>query len=130
MRTPRRRPHMLGCPNSRCPPRYRRGGKGQWMRIVRRRFALGAVMLTASVALGACGGEGTDSAASSSATTQASAAPEDTIAPDAAVGAGLGKPKRGAAAAARAPDGDAAKRGAGGAGAGGAADRGARQKKR
>jgi predicted component of type VI protein secretion system len=82
------------------------------MRTLRGRLALGALTVAASVALGACGGDGSDSAASSSAATQTTAAPEDTIAPDAAVGAGLVRLKGVAAKAAAAADGEAAKQAA------------------
>ena len=76
----------------------------------RGRFALIEAMLVLSVALGACGGDD-DSAgsASSAATTQAAASPEDTIAPDAEVGAGLVKLKGVAEKAAGAPGGTASK---------------------
>jgi hypothetical protein len=77
----------------------------------RGRFALIAAMLVLSVALGACGGDDNDSGGSSSsaATTQAAAGPEDTIAPDAEVGAGLVKLKGVAETVADAPDGSESK---------------------
>jgi hypothetical protein len=72
----------------------------------RGRFALIAAMLVLSVALGACGGDDDSSgSASSAATTQAAAGPEDRIAPDAEVGAGLVKLKGVAEKVADAPDG-------------------------
>jgi hypothetical protein len=74
------------------------------------RFALAAALLALSAGLAACGGDDSASSGSSSAaTTQAAASPEDTIAPDAAVGAGLVKLKGVAATIAAAPDGDASK---------------------
>jgi hypothetical protein len=83
------------------------------MRTLRGRLVLGAVMVAASVALGACGGDDGDgagsSAATSTATTAEAAAPEDKIAPDAEVGAGLVKLKGVAASVAGAADGAAAK---------------------
>jgi hypothetical protein len=74
------------------------------------RFALVAVMAAMGIALGACGGDD-DSAGttSSAASTPAAASPEDTIAPDAEVGAGLVKLKAVAENVADAPDGDASK---------------------
>jgi hypothetical protein len=83
------------------------------MRTLRGRLVLGAVMVAASVALGACGGDDSDgagsSAATSTATAEGAAAPEDKIAPDAEVGAGLVKLKGVAASVAGAADGAAAK---------------------
>jgi hypothetical protein len=74
----------------------------------RGRFALAAAMLVLSVALGACGGDdGSAGGASGAGATQAGASPEDTIAPDAEVGAGLVKLKGVAEKVADAPDGDA-----------------------
>jgi hypothetical protein len=73
------------------------------------------LVVAAVMALGACGsdsgGAGSASTSSSSAATTAasSAAPEDTIAPDAAVSAGLAKLKAVGAKVAAAPDGDSAK---------------------
>jgi hypothetical protein len=76
----------------------------------RGRFALIAAMLVLSVALGACGGDDDSSGGTSSAaTTQAAASPEDTIAPDAQVGAGLVKLKGVAEKVADAPDGTESK---------------------
>jgi hypothetical protein len=74
------------------------------------RFALVAVMAAMGIALGACGGDD-DSAGttSSAASAPAAASPEDTIAPDAEVGAGLVKLKAVAENVADAPDGDASK---------------------
>jgi hypothetical protein len=66
------------------------------MRTVRGRIGLVATLLAASVALGACGGGGNDSAGpsaggvSDATTTQAASGPESHIAPDAEVTAGLG----------------------------------------
>jgi hypothetical protein len=74
-------------------------------------------MLAASVALGACGGDESDgggASATSTATTQSTAAPEDHIAPDAEVAAGLVKLKGVGAKIAAAADGDAAKKAAAG----------------
>jgi hypothetical protein len=82
------------------------------MRTLRGRLVLGAAAVAASVALGACGGDDGDSAGSSSATTataQATAAPEDTIAPDAAVSAGLVQLKAVGAKVAGAASGEEAK---------------------
>ena len=81
------------------------------MTTLRGRFALIAAMLAVGVALGACGGEGNESGGSSSgaATTQAAASPEETIAPDAEVGAGLVKLKGVAEKVADAPDGTESK---------------------
>jgi hypothetical protein len=81
------------------------------MSTLRGRFALIAAMLAVGVALGACGGDDNDSGGSSSgaATTQAAPSPEDTIAPDAEVGAGLVKLKAVAEKAAGAPDGTESK---------------------
>jgi hypothetical protein len=77
-------------------------------------FALLAALVALGAGLAACGGDdgGSSSgstAASGAATTQAAASPEDTIAPDAAVGAGLVKLKAVAEKVAGAPDGDEAK---------------------
>ena len=82
------------------------------MTTVRGRFALAAALVALSAGLAACGGDDNDSASSgssSAATTQAAASPEDTIAPDAAVGAGLVKLKGVAEQVADAPDGDESK---------------------
>jgi len=85
------------------------------MSTLRGRFALVAAMVALCVALGACGGDESDSgsssgpASSSEATTQAAAGPEDTIAPDAAVGAGLVKLKGVAEHVADASDADTSK---------------------
>ena len=81
------------------------------MTTLRGRFALVAVMLALSGALGACGGDDNDSGGTSSSagTTQAAASPEDTIAPDAEVGAGLVKLKGVAEKVADAPDGNDSK---------------------
>ena len=85
------------------------------MRTLARRLLVGAVMVTAGLALGACGSDSGDSgstpALSSSAATTAAAtaAPEDTIAPDAAVATGLVKLKGVGATVAAASDGDSAK---------------------
>jgi hypothetical protein len=86
------------------------------MSTLRGRFALLAALIALAIGLAACGGDGNDSAGSSSsagttsaASTQASAAPEDTIAPDAAVGAGLVKLKGVAARIADASGADASK---------------------
>jgi iron uptake system EfeUOB component EfeO/EfeM len=81
------------------------------MSTLRGRFALVAAMVAMTVALGACGGDDNDSGASSSdaATTQAAASPEDTIAPDAVVGAGLVKLKGVAERVADASDGETSK---------------------
>src|SRR3954453_22134809 len=82
------------------------------MTTLRGRFTLAAALVALSAGLGACGGEDNASpgaspaATSSAATTQAAASPEDTIAPDAAVGAGLVKLKGVAATVADAPTGD------------------------
>ena len=78
------------------------------MSTLRGRLAPLAAMVALSVGLAACGGDDNDtsSASSSGATTQAAASPEDTIAPDAAVGAGLVKLKGVAEKVAGAPDGD------------------------
>ena len=78
------------------------------------RFALASFMLAASVGLVACGGdEGGSAGSSGAATTATTAAPEDRIAPDAEVGAGLAKLKRVAAKVAAAADGAQAKDAAG-----------------
>jgi hypothetical protein len=71
-------------------------------------------MFAMGVALAACGGDDkAGSSASSAATTaEATAAPEDTIAPDAEVGAGLVKLKGVAAKIAGAADGGASKQAA------------------
>src|SRR4051794_8445896 len=75
------------------------------------RFALASVMVVASVGLGACGGD--DGSSSAGATTTAvTAAPEDRIAPDAEVGAGLVRLKGVAAKVAGAANGAEAKRAA------------------
>src|SRR3954453_17890095 len=75
------------------------------------RFALASVMVVASVGLGACGGD--DGSSSAGATTTAvTAAPEDRIAPDAEVGAGLVRLKGVAAKVAGAANGGEAKRAA------------------
>jgi len=86
------------------------------MRTLRGRFALVAAMAAMCVALGACGGDDNDSSGASSsaastdaATTQAAAGPEDTIAPDAVVGAGLVKLKGVAEQVADASDADTSK---------------------
>jgi hypothetical protein len=86
------------------------------MRTLRGRLVLGAVLLAVSVAVGACGGDDGDSASSSSggaatseATTQSTAAPEDRIAPDAEVSAGLVALKGVAAKVSGAASGDEAK---------------------
>ena len=92
------------------------------MRTLRGRVVLGAVMLAASVALGACGGDESDGTAASGATATATststaestAAPEDHIAPAAEVAAGLVKLKGVGATVAAAADGDGAKKAAGG----------------
>ena len=80
------------------------------MSTLRGRLALGAAMVAIGVTLGACGGDDNDSsssaATSDAATTQAAASPEDTIAPDAAVGAGLVKLKGVAEKVADASDAD------------------------
>jgi hypothetical protein len=78
------------------------------MSALRGRLAPLAAMVALSVGLAACGGDDNDtsSGSSSGATTQAAASPEDTIAPDAAVGAGLVKLKGVAEKVAGAPDGD------------------------
>jgi len=80
------------------------------MSTLRGRFALVAAMVAVGVALGACGGDDTNSssgaATTDAATTQAAASPEDTIAPDAAVGAGLVKLKGVAEKVADASDAD------------------------
>jgi hypothetical protein len=81
------------------------------MSTLRGRLAPLAAMVALSVGLAACGGDDNDtsSGSSSGATTQAAASPEDTIAPDAAVGAGLVKLKGVAEQVADAPDGDESK---------------------
>jgi hypothetical protein len=85
------------------------------MSTLRGRLALVAAMVAMSVALGACGGDDSDSgsastaASSDAATTQAAAGPEETIAPDAAVGAGLVKLKGVAEKVADSSDADASK---------------------
>src|SRR5262245_10938143 len=85
------------------------------MSTLRGRFALLAALIALSAGLAACGGDDNSSADSSAgttsaATTQASTqAPEDTIAPDAAVGAGLVKLKGVAEKIADASDADASK---------------------
>jgi len=79
------------------------------MSTLRGRLALGAAMVAIGVTLGACGGDDDSSssaATSDAATTQAAAGPEDTIAPDAAVGAGLVKLKGVAEKVADASDAD------------------------
>ena len=61
------------------------------MSTLRGRFALVAAMVAVGVTLAACGGDdngSSSSASSDAATTQAAASPEDTVAPDAVVGAG------------------------------------------
>jgi len=78
------------------------------------RFALVGAMVAMSVALGACGGDdndstGSSSGASSSAATTQAASPEDQIAPDAQVGAGLVALKGVAEKVADAGDADASK---------------------
>jgi hypothetical protein len=78
-------------------------------------FALLAALVALGAGLAACGGDdggsssGSTAASGGAATTQAAASPEDTIAPDAAVGAGLVKLKAVAEKVAGAPDGDEAK---------------------
>jgi len=82
------------------------------MSTLRGRLALGAAMVAIGVTLGACGGDDDSSssaATSDAATTQAAAGPEDTIAPDAAVGAGLVKLKGVAEKVADASDADTSK---------------------
>ena len=82
------------------------------MSTLRGRLALGAAMVAIGVTLGACGGDDDSSssaATSEAATTQAAAGPEDTIAPDAAVGAGLVKLKGVAEKVADASDADTSK---------------------
>ena len=83
------------------------------MSTLRGRLALVAAMVAIGVTLGACGGDDNDSsssaATSDAATTQAAAGPEDTIAPDAAVGAGLVKLKGVAEKVADASDADTSK---------------------
>jgi hypothetical protein len=85
------------------------------MSTLRARFALVAAMVATSVALGACGGDESSSAGSSStavsdpATTQEATGREDTIAPDAEVGAGLIKLKGVAEKVADAADADESK---------------------
>jgi hypothetical protein len=81
------------------------------MTTVRGRLALAAALVALSTGLAACGGDddAASSGSSSAATTQAAASPEDTIAPDAAVGAGLVKLKGVAEKIADSPDGDEAK---------------------
>lgn len=83
------------------------------MRTLRGRLALVAALVAMSVALGACGGSdstgSSTSAVSDAATTQAAAGPEDTIAPDAQVGAGLVKLKGVAERIAHSSDGDTSK---------------------
>ncbi len=83
------------------------------MSTLRGRFALVAAMVAVGVALGACGSDDNSSsssaATSDAATTQAAASPEDTIAPDAAVGAGLVKLKGVAEKVADASDADTSK---------------------
>jgi ABC-type phosphate/phosphonate transport system substrate-binding protein len=87
------------------------------MRTLARRLLVGAVMAAAGLALGACGSDSSDSGSASSstaATAATTAAPEDTIAPDAAVATGLVKLKGVGAKIAAAPDGDSAKEAADG----------------
>jgi hypothetical protein len=83
------------------------------MSTVRGRFALVVAIVAMGVVLGACGGDdngpSSSAATSDAATTQASAGPEDTIAPDAAVGAGLVKLKGVAEKVADASDADTSK---------------------
>ena len=82
------------------------------MSTLRGRLALVAAMVAIGVTLGACGGDDDSSssaATSDAATTQAAAGPEDTIAPDAAVGAGLVKLKGVAEKVADASDADTSK---------------------
>src|SRR3954470_15365776 len=82
------------------------------MRTLARRLPVGAVMVVAGFTLGACGSDSSDSGSASTASSSAAAttaAPEDTIAPDAAVSAGLVKLKGVGADIAAAPDGDSAK---------------------
>src|SRR3954470_11503845 len=81
------------------------------MTTVRGRFALAAALVALSAGLAACGGDdnGSASSARKSAATPGAASPEDTIAPDAAVGAGLVKLKGVAETVADAPDGDESK---------------------
>src|SRR6201989_3710994 len=103
------------------------------MSTLRGRFALVAATVAMTLALGACGGEDTGSGASSSAastdaaTTQGAASPEDTIAPDAAVGAGLVKLKGVAEKVADASDGETSKEAAEGLEPVGQPRRGARE---
>jgi hypothetical protein len=83
--------------------------------MLRARVVLGAVVLAASVGLGACGGDESDGAAATpTAASTSTAAPEDHIAPDAEVAAGLVKLKAVGATVAAAADGDAAKKAAAG----------------
>src|SRR4051794_28539412 len=90
------------------------------MKTSARRLPVAFAMAAAALALGACGSDSGDSASSSasgssaSTTATATAAPEDKIAPDAAVTAGLVKLKGIAAKVAAAPDGGSAKAAAGG----------------
>jgi hypothetical protein len=82
------------------------------MTTLARRLLAGAVMVAAGLALGACGSDSGDSgstSASSSSAATTTAAPEDTIAPDAAVATGLVALKGVGAKVAAAPDGDSAK---------------------
>jgi len=83
------------------------------MSTLRGRFALVVAIVAMGVMLGACGGDDNSSsssaATSDAATTQAAASPEDTIAPDAAVGAGLVKLKGVAEKVADASDADTSK---------------------
>jgi len=83
------------------------------MSTLRGRFALVAAMVAAGVALGACGSDDKSSSSSpattDAATTQAAASPEDAVAPDAAVGAGLVKLKGVAEKVADASDADTSK---------------------
>ena len=80
------------------------------MTTLRGRFALAVAMLAMVFVLGACGGDD-DSAGGGGGppTTQAAAGPEETVAPDAQVGAGLVKLKGVAEQAADAPDGTESK---------------------
>jgi hypothetical protein len=87
-------------------------GREEHRMRTRRGLALATAMLTMAVPLAACGGDdGGDStsAAEAGSTTTQAGAPEDRIAPDAQVGAGLVKLKDVAEQIADAPDGDVAK---------------------
>jgi hypothetical protein len=90
------------------------------MTTVHGRIALAAALVALSAGLAACGGDdgsasgGSTAASSSAATTQAAASPEDTIAPDTAVGTGLVKLKGVAEKIADSPGGDEAKAAAAG----------------